>query len=83
VCRPPNRKAAAAFSVLDGEARLFLAVIAGKGLAMLCSRCKKNIATVFLTRNGGNKPITTAFVPLRQEQGIAPVNDLIEKNGNR
>lgn len=49
---------------------------------MLCSRCKKNIATVFLTRMEANKPIYDGVCfKCAKELGITPVNDLIEKMG--
>lgn len=49
---------------------------------MLCSRCKKNIATVFLTRMEESKPIYDGVCfKCAKELGIAPVNDLIEKMG--
>ena len=49
---------------------------------MLCSRCKKNIATVFLTRMEGGIPVNDGIcLKCAKELGIAPVNDLMEKMG--
>ena len=51
---------------------------------MLCSRCKKNVATVFMTKMEGDKQIHEGLCLMcAKELGIAPVNDMLEKMGIR
>ncbi len=48
---------------------------------MLCSRCKKRPATVFITTDkGGTKPEGLCLV-CAQELGLKPVNDIVEQMG--
>ena len=50
----------------------------------LCSRCKKNVAVVFITRldpNGQNRHNEARSMKSAREQNIRPVTDNIEKMG--
>lgn len=49
---------------------------------MYCSRCKKRIAVVFITRVENGKTINDGLcLQCARELGIKPVNDLVEKMG--
>ncbi len=49
---------------------------------MICSRCKKRIAVVFITRVENGKTINDGLcIQCARELGIKPVNDLVEKMG--
>ena len=49
---------------------------------MLCSRCKKRPAVVFITRMEGNEPIHDGIcLTCAKELGIKPVDDLLQKFG--
>lgn len=49
---------------------------------MLCSRCKKRPAVVFITRMEGEKPVNDGIcLTCAKELGIKPVDDLLEKFG--
>ena len=49
---------------------------------MLCSRCKKRPAVVFITRMEGDKPVNDGIcLTCAKELGIKPVDDLLEKFG--
>ena len=49
---------------------------------MLCSRCKKRTAVVFITRMEGDKPINDGLcLVCAKELGIKPVDDLLDKFG--
>ncbi len=49
---------------------------------MYCSRCKKRIAVVFITRVENGKTINDGLcIQCARELGIKPVNDLVEKMG--
>lgn len=49
---------------------------------MYCSRCKKRIAVVFITRVEDGKTINDGLcIQCARELGIKPVNDLVEKMG--
>ena len=49
---------------------------------MLCSRCKKRPAVVFITRMDGDKPINDGLcLTCAKELGIKPVDDLLNKFG--
>jgi len=50
---------------------------------MLCSRCKKRIAVIFLTRMDGSNNTTNEGLCLKcaKELGIKPVSDMMEKMG--
>ena len=49
---------------------------------MICSRCKKRIAVVFITRVDNGKTINDGLcIQCARELGIKPVNDLVEKMG--
>lgn len=49
---------------------------------MICSRCKKRIAVVFITRVENGKTINDGLcIQCAKELGIKPVNDLVEKMG--
>ena len=48
----------------------------------LCSRCKKNVAVVFITKiEGGETKNEGLCLKCASELGIAPVNDLMQKMG--
>ena len=50
----------------------------------LCSRCKKNVAVVFITRldnNGQGSHNEGLCLKCARELNIRPVTDMIEKNG--
>ena len=49
---------------------------------MICSRCKKRMAVVFMTRMEGDKTINEGLcLACAKELGIKPVNDMMEKMG--
>ena len=49
---------------------------------MLCSRCKKRIAVVFMTRMDGEKSVNEGYcLTCARELGIKPVNDLMDNMG--
>ncbi|MCI5528033.1 MAG: ATP-dependent Clp protease ATP-binding subunit [Oscillospiraceae bacterium] len=49
---------------------------------MLCSRCKKRVAVVFMTRMENGKTINEGLcLQCAKELGIGPVNELMEKMG--
>ena len=49
---------------------------------MMCSRCKKRVAVVFITRLEGDKTYEEGLcLTCAKELGIKPVNDLVEKMG--
>ncbi len=49
---------------------------------MLCSRCKKRMAVVFVTKIEGEKTINEGLcLTCAKELGIKPVNDLVEQMG--
>jgi ATP-dependent Clp protease ATP-binding subunit ClpC len=49
---------------------------------MICSRCKKRVAVVFITRVENGKTINDGLcIQCARELGIKPVNDLVEKMG--
>ena len=49
---------------------------------MLCSRCKKRTAVVFITRMEGDKPVNDGLcLVCAKELGIKPVDDLLDKFG--
>ncbi len=49
---------------------------------MMCSKCKKRPAMVFLTRMDGTEPVNEGLcLTCAQEMGIKPVTDIIEKMG--
>ena len=49
---------------------------------MYCSRCKKRIAVVFITRVDDGKTVNDGLcIQCARELGIKPVNDLVEKMG--
>lgn len=49
---------------------------------MLCSRCKKRIAVVFMTRMENGEPINEGLcMQCAKELGIQPVDDLMKKMG--
>ncbi|MDR3551975.1 MAG: ATP-dependent Clp protease ATP-binding subunit, partial [Clostridia bacterium] len=49
---------------------------------MYCSRCKKRIAVVFITRMEGDKTVNDGLcIQCARELGIKPVNDLVDKMG--
>ena len=49
---------------------------------MLCSRCKKRVAVVFMTRLENGKTINEGLcLQCARELGIGPVNELMEKMG--
>ena len=51
-------------------------------IGMLCSRCKKRPAVVFITRMEGEKPVNDGIcLTCAKELGIKPVDDLLEKFG--
>ena len=48
----------------------------------MCSKCKKNVAVVFITRMENNKTINEGLcLKCAQEMGIKPINDLMDKMG--
>ena len=48
----------------------------------LCSRCKKNLAVIFITKNGGGKTLKQGLChKSAKEIGIKPVDDMIERMG--
>lgn len=51
-------------------------------IGMLCSRCKKRPAVVFITRMEGDKPVNDGIcLTCAKELGIKPVDDLLQKFG--
>ena len=49
---------------------------------MMCSRCKKRVAVVFMTRMENGKTINEGLcLQCARELGIGPVNELMEKMG--
>ena len=51
-------------------------------MSMLCSRCKKRVAVVFMTRMENGKTINEGLcLQCARELGIGPVNELMEKMG--
>ena len=51
-------------------------------MGMLCSRCKKRPAVVFITRMEGDKPVNDGIcLTCAKELGIKPVDDLLQKFG--
>ena len=49
---------------------------------MLCSKCKKRMAVVFITRMEGDKPINEGLcIKCAKEMNIKPVTDLLDKMG--
>ena len=48
----------------------------------LCSRCKKNLAVVFITKIDGGKTVNEGLcLKCAKEMGIKPVDDMIERMG--
>ena len=48
----------------------------------LCSRCKKNLAVVFITKIDGGKTVNEGLcLKCAKEMGIKPVDDMIESKG--
>ena len=48
----------------------------------MCSRCKKRVAVVFITRQEGTETINEGLcLKCASEMGIAPVNEMMEKMG--
>ena len=48
----------------------------------LCSRCKKNLAVVFITKIDGGKTVNEGLcLQCAKEMGIKPVDDMIERMG--
>ena len=48
----------------------------------LCSRCKKNLAVVFITKIAGGKTVNEGLcLKCAKEMGIKPVDDMIERMG--
>ena len=49
---------------------------------MLCSKCKKRMAVVYITRMDGDKPVNEGLcLKCAKEMNIKPVTDLMEKMG--
>ena len=49
---------------------------------MLCSRCKKRIAVVYMTRMDNGEPVNEGLcLQCAKELGIQPVDDLMKKMG--
>ena len=49
---------------------------------MMCTRCKKRFAVVFMTRLDGDKTINEGLcLKCAKELGLKPVSDLMEKMG--
>ncbi len=49
---------------------------------MMCSKCKKRLAVVFITRMEGDKSVNEGLCMVcAQELGIKPVQDIIDKMG--
>ena len=49
---------------------------------MLCSRCKKRMAVVFITRMEGDKSVNEGLcLKCAKELNIKPVTDLMDKMG--
>lgn len=49
---------------------------------MLCSKCKKRMAVVYITRMEGDKPINEGLcIKCAKEMNIKPVTDLLDKMG--
>ena len=49
---------------------------------MMCSRCKKRIAVIFMTRmDGGSTTNEGLCIKCAKELGIQPINDMMEKMG--
>ena len=49
---------------------------------MLCSKCKKRMAVVFITRMDGDKPVNEGLcIKCAKEMNIKPVTDLLDKMG--
>lgn len=48
----------------------------------VCSRCKKRMAVVFMTRMEGDKTVNEGLcLKCAKELGIQPVNEMMEKMG--
>ena len=48
----------------------------------MCSRCRKRIAVVFMTKMDGKEPVQEGLcIPCAKELGIKPVNDMLENMG--
>ena len=48
----------------------------------LCSRCKKNLAVIFITKIDGGKTVNEGLcLKCAKEMGIKPVDDMIERMG--
>ena len=48
----------------------------------LCSRCKKNLAVIFITKIDGGKTVNEGLCPkCAKEMCIKPVDDMIERMG--
>ncbi|MBR6594152.1 MAG: ATP-dependent Clp protease ATP-binding subunit [Clostridia bacterium] len=51
-------------------------------MTKMCSRCKKRMAVVFVTRMDGGKTVNEGLcLKCARELGVKPVNDIIEKMG--
>ena len=49
---------------------------------VMCSRCKKRVAVIFLTRLENGQSVNEGLcLQCAKEMGIGPINDLIEKMG--
>ena len=49
---------------------------------MMCTRCKKRLAVVFMTRLDGDKTVNEGLcLRCAKELGIKPMNDIIRKLG--
>ena len=49
---------------------------------MLCSRCKKNTAVIFITRNDGTNNVNEGLcLKCAKELNIGPINDMMQKMG--
>ena len=49
---------------------------------MLCSRCKKRPAVVFIATNTNSSNTQGLCLTCAKELGIKPVTDLMDKNGH-
>ena len=48
----------------------------------LCSRCKKNIAVIFITKIEGGKTVSDGLcLKCAKEAGIKPVDDIMKRMG--
>lgn len=51
-------------------------------MGMLCSRCKKRIAVVYMTKMDGSEPVSEGLcIQCAKELGINPVNDMLKNMG--